>query len=180
MNLTTGGNAGPDKPHRSADAERPRPGYLLSGRLRISTVVLVVAFGFVWWVYDAYRPESKPIPAPQVVPPGFVPDPNYTWVPRTRLQRPPETVTETVTPTPTTTEPEATAPPGAPETPGPFLPPFLFPPPPPENDAPPAPGIGPPPVPGIGPPPPAPPPALAPPPPARSVAPGPTTPPPAR
>ena len=32
-----------------------------------------------------------------------MPDPNYTWVPRSRVQQPPATVT--VTPTPTTTAP---------------------------------------------------------------------------
>ena len=31
-------------------------------------------------------------PAPAVVPPGFVPDPNYTWVPRTQVRRPKEPV----------------------------------------------------------------------------------------
>ena len=69
--------------------------------MRTSTLVLIVAFLAVWWVYDTYRPEPAPKPpAPQVVPPGFVPDPNYTWVPRSRVQQPP--ATDTFTPTPTT------------------------------------------------------------------------------
>ncbi|ATA29261.1 hypothetical protein MLM_3206 [Mycobacterium lepraemurium] len=72
--------------------------------MRTSTFVLIVAFLLVWWVYDTYRPEPAPKPpAQQVVPPGFVPDPNYTWVPRSRLQQPPTTVT--YTPTPTSTPP---------------------------------------------------------------------------
>ena len=53
---------------------------------------LIVAFLAVWWVYDTYQPQPpahKP-PATQVVPPGFVPDPNYTWVPRSRVQQPPD------------------------------------------------------------------------------------------
>lgn len=87
---------------RSDDTGR-RWSHLFGGRVRTSTFVLIVAFLAVWWVYDTYRPEppAKP-PAPQVVPPGFVPDPNYTWVPRSRVQQPP---TVTVTPTPTTTAP---------------------------------------------------------------------------
>jgi len=87
---------------RSDDTGR-RWSHLFGGRVRTSTFVLIVAFLAVWWVYDTYRPEppAKP-PAPQVVPPGFVPDPNYTWVPRSRVQEPP---TVTVTPTPTTTAP---------------------------------------------------------------------------
>ena len=81
------------------DAAKRRPlSHLFGGRVRTSTVVLIVAFLALWWVYDTYRPApaSKP-PTQQVVPPGFVPDPNYTWVPRTRVQEP--------TPTPTTTTP---------------------------------------------------------------------------
>ena len=92
--------------HRD-DEERRWPNYMLGGRFRTSTLALIVAFLLVWWLYDTYRPHeptnSGPPPA-QVVPPGFVPDPNYTWVPRTRVEEPPST---TFTPTPTTT----TAPP---------------------------------------------------------------------
>nr|WP_082607537.1 hypothetical protein [Mycobacterium haemophilum] len=75
------------------------------GRIRVSTLALIVAFLAVWWVYSTYRtPEtSGGEPANQVVPPGFVPDPNYTWVQRSRVDQPPSTVT--VTSTVTTTSP---------------------------------------------------------------------------
>ena len=107
--------------HRD-DEERRWPNYMLGGRFRTSTLALIVAFLLVWWLYDTYRPHeptnSGPPPA-QVVPPGFVPDPNYTWVPRTRVEEPPST---TFTPTPTTT----TAPPSTtPTTPPPFVLPTL-------------------------------------------------------
>lgn len=86
------------------DADRRWPHYMFGGRVRTSTLVLIVAFFAVWWVYDTYRPEPAPKPpAQQVVPPGFVPDPNYTWVPRSRVQLPPPTAT--YTPTPTSTPP---------------------------------------------------------------------------
>jgi hypothetical protein len=88
---------------RGDEEGRRWPNYMF-GRMRTSTLVLIVAFLAVWWLYDTYRPEAAPKPpAPQVVPPGFVPDPNYTWVPRSKVQQPPPTVT--VTPTPTTTVP---------------------------------------------------------------------------
>ncbi|AIY49350.2 hypothetical protein [Mycolicibacterium fortuitum] len=76
------------------------------GRLRTSTVVLIVAFVALSWVQQEYRPAQPAAPAPgtQVVPPGFVPDPDYTWVPRTKLQTPRSTTpTETPEPTETTT-----------------------------------------------------------------------------
>lgn len=91
---------------RSDDTDKGWPGYVFGGRIRTSTLLLIVAFLAVWWVYDTYRPEPPPKPAaPQIVPPGFVPDPNYTWVPRTRVQ---ESPTETYTPTPSTTVPPST------------------------------------------------------------------------
>ena len=103
------------------DAERGWPGYLFGGHVRTSTVVLVVAFVAVWWVYDSnkHTQSSAPtqVPAAQVVPPGYVPDPNYTWVPRSRLQQPPTrtwtptTTTTTTTTTPPTTTTTTTAPP---------------------------------------------------------------------
>jgi len=100
-----------------ADEERSRwPTHLFGGRVRTSTVVLIAALLAVWWVYDAYRPAPAPKPlAPQVVPPGYVPDPDYTWVPRTRVQ-PPPTVRDTPTPTrrPTTTAPPPFTPPKLP------------------------------------------------------------------
>ena len=93
--------------------ERGWPGYLFGGHVRTSTVALIVAFLAVWWVYDTYRTPPQPssqVPATQVVPPGFVPDPNYTWVPRSRLQQPPPVVTPTPTPTTTPPPPPATTP----------------------------------------------------------------------
>jgi hypothetical protein len=133
------------------DAEHSWPGYLFGGRIRTSTVVLIVAFAALWWIYDYHRHSTESsttptqVPATQVVPPGFVPDPNYTWVPRSRLQQPPVTVTETWTQTitPTTTPPP---PPTTTEPPPPFgLPPIVLPPPfgpPATTTTPPPPGQG--------------------------------------
>jgi cytoskeletal protein RodZ len=133
------------------DVERGWPGYLFGGRIRTSTVVLIVAFAGLWWIYDAHQqaakssPTTTQVPATQVVPPGFVPDPNYTWVPRSRLQKPPPTVT--VTKTPTTTPPTTTTPmPATTTTTPPFgLPPIVLPPPfgPPATTTSPAPGPAP-------------------------------------
>jgi hypothetical protein len=83
------------------------------GRARVSTVVLIVAFVALFWVYHNFEPRPAPeTPPTAVVPPGFVPDPNYTWVPRTNVRRPKETLT-TETTTPTTTSPtETTTSPG--------------------------------------------------------------------
>ena len=81
------------------------PVYVLGGRLRTSTLALIVAFVAIWWIYETYEPAEEPppqVPASDVVPPGFIPDPAYTWVPRTYVQRPTST-----TPT-TTTEPSTT------------------------------------------------------------------------
>lgn len=108
------------------DNERRWPNYIFGGRMRTSTLALIVAFLLVWWLYDTYRPHepanSGPPPA-QVVPPGFVPDPNYTWVPRTRVEEPPAT---TFTPTPTTTTPPpTTTPPTTTTSPPPFVLPTL-------------------------------------------------------
>ena len=76
------------------------------GRMRVSTLVLIVAFIALFWVYHNFEPRSASTEAPTtaVVPPGFVPDPNYTWVPRTNV-RPKEPETTTTTTTPTTTSP---------------------------------------------------------------------------
>ena len=76
------------------------------GRMRVSTIVLVVAFLALFWVYHNFepKPEAPETPPTAVVPPGFVPDPNYTWVPRTNV-RPKEPETTTTTTTPTTTSP---------------------------------------------------------------------------
>lgn len=80
--------------------------YLFGGRVRVSTLGLLIAFVALYWVnqnYEAARPPAAPEQS-QIVPPGFVPDPNYTWVPRTNVQtRAPETTTGTTTTTTTTT-----------------------------------------------------------------------------
>jgi hypothetical protein len=119
---------------------------MFGGHVRTSTVVLVVAFLALWWVYDDHQQSTKAntkttqVPATQIVPPGFVPDPNYTWVPRTQVQAPPTT---TETPTQTTTTPP---PPTTTTTPPPpfGLPPIVLPPPfgPPATTTAPAPGPG--------------------------------------
>ncbi|WP_081288550.1 hypothetical protein [Mycobacterium asiaticum] len=101
--------------HKRRDKEERRaPSHLFGGRVRTSTLVLIVAFLALWWTYETYSPREEPrstTPPSQVVPPGFVPDPNYTWVPRTRVQQPNNatpTPTPTRTPTPTTTPPPTT------------------------------------------------------------------------
>jgi cytoskeletal protein RodZ len=89
------------------------------GRMRVSTIVLIVAFLALFWVYHNFepRPAATEAPTTAVVPPGFVPDPNYTWVPRTNVQ-PKESETTTTTTTPTTTSPtETTTSPGETTTP---------------------------------------------------------------
>jgi hypothetical protein len=121
---------------RSADEKRRWPSYMFGGRMRTSTLVLIVAFLAVWWVYSAYRPPEPPHRVP-LAPPGFIPDPNWTYVEKSRADQPPSTVT--VTPTPTTTEPPTpttTVPPSPTPTtttpPPPFVlptPPCLLPPP---------------------------------------------------
>jgi hypothetical protein len=85
------------------------------GRMRVSTLVLLVAFLALFWIYHNVEPAPPPEPpAPAVVPPGFVPDPNYTWVPRTNVRRPKEpeytTTTTTTTTSPTTTTTSPTSP----------------------------------------------------------------------
>ncbi|WP_082277125.1 hypothetical protein [Mycobacterium ostraviense] len=117
---------------KRADGARRAPSHLFGGRVRTSTVVLIVAFLAVWWTYDTYRPEPAPARPAQVVPPGFVPDPDYTWVPRDRVQPP---GTTTVRPPPTTTAPTTTEPTTQPPTTtattttAPWSPPCLLPPP---------------------------------------------------
>ena len=88
--------------HREGE-DRGWPNHLLWGRMRTSTFVLIVAFLGTWWLYEAYRPptEVPTEPATQVVPPGFVPDPEYTWVPRTKVQTPTTTTPTTTTLIPT-------------------------------------------------------------------------------
>ena len=92
------------------------PGYIFGGRMRTSTLALIVAFVGIGWLYETYEPPPQTpeqVPASEVVPPGFIPDPAYTWAPRTDVQR--------HTPTPTTTEtteaPSTSAPETTPTTP---------------------------------------------------------------
>jgi len=74
--------------------------------MRVSTIVLIVVFAALFWVYHNFEPRpATEAPPTAVVPPGFVPDPNYTWVPRTNVRRPKEPETTTTTTTPTTTSP---------------------------------------------------------------------------
>ena len=116
---------------RGDDEDQKWPNYVFGGRMRTSTLLLIVAFLATWWLYNTYRPEepAQSVPqTPQVVPPGFVPDPNYTWVPRSKVQQPPPTVT--YTPTPTTTEPPPPPPPTTTTTTTTTPPPFVLPTPP--------------------------------------------------
>lgn len=87
------------------------PNYIFGGRMRTSTAALILAFVALFWVNQTFQPAPTAAPQDQtrqVVPPGFVPDPNYTWVPRTNVQtRAPEYTTTT----PTTTMPTTTTPP---------------------------------------------------------------------
>lgn len=104
--------------------DRGWPKYLPGGRVRTSTAGLIVAFVALFSLYQNY---DEPAPAPRpaetaVVPPGFVPDPDYTWVPRTNVEeRPrtttPRTTTTTTTPTTTTTTPTTTTSPTTPTSP---------------------------------------------------------------
>ena len=95
---------------RCSDGDEKRwPGYVLGGRMRSSTLGLIVAFFLTSWLYETYKPPPpEPAPATQIVPPGFVPDPEYTWVPRTNVEVPRTTYPTTTRTTTTTTEPPTT------------------------------------------------------------------------
>ncbi|MCV7069176.1 hypothetical protein MJO55_08605 [Mycolicibacterium rufum] len=87
------------------------PNYIFGGRMRTSTAALILAFFALFWVNQNFQPapSQKPADQTQVVPPGFVPDPNYTWVPRTNVEtRAPESTTRTTTTRTTTTTPAPT------------------------------------------------------------------------
>lgn len=89
------------------------PKYLPGGRFRTSTVAMVIAFVALSWLQQTYQPPTPDAtPETAVVPPGFVPDPQYTWVPRTNVRtREPESDYTTTTTTTTTTSPtESTSP----------------------------------------------------------------------
>jgi len=111
---------------RSADETRGWPTYILGGRVRTSTAGLLLAFVALFWVNQSYQPEPAATQNQQVVPPGFLPDPNYTWVPRTNVQnREPElttTTTRTTTTTPTTSPSQPTDSPDDATTSGPATP----------------------------------------------------------
>lgn len=98
--------------------DRGWPRYLPGGRVRTSTAGLLIAFIALFWLYQVYEPPARApeVPATAVVPPGFVPDPDYTWVPRTQVQEPTPRTTTTTAPTTTTTSPTTTSP-TAPTTP---------------------------------------------------------------
>lgn len=68
---------------------RSWPDYILGGRLRTSTAALLISFFAILWLYETYETPPPPpqVPFSEVVPPGFVPDPNYTWAPRTDFQK---------------------------------------------------------------------------------------------
>jgi hypothetical protein len=85
------------------------PGYIINGRIRTSTAILLLAFFAISWLHNAYQPTPTAPTAPgtQMVP-GFPLDPAYTWVPRTYVQ--PTTTTTTPTTTTTETSPTETSP----------------------------------------------------------------------
>lgn len=89
--------------------QRGWPDYLFWGRIRTSTVGLIVAFLATWWLYETYQPPAPPpaVPTQDGGAPFMVPNPDYTWVPRTRIEEAPPTTT---TPTTTTTTPTTTTP----------------------------------------------------------------------
>jgi hypothetical protein len=108
---------------RASDRREGRgwPGYLFGGRVRTSTVVLLIAFFATWWIFETYQPAPAPpeqVPASDVVPPGFIPDPAYTWAPRTDVQQRPPAPTTTLPTTPPTTTPTSVGEVPAAPTPG--------------------------------------------------------------
>ena len=90
---------------RSDDGERRWPAYMFRGRVRTSTLALIVAFLALWWVYSVKTTDNAPAKTQTTktqvvpVPPGFKPDPDYTWVPRSEVQEPPSSITSTPTTT---------------------------------------------------------------------------------
>ena len=108
---------------RASDRREGRgwPGFLFGGRVRTSTVALLIAFFATWWIFETYQPAPAPpeqVPANEIVPPGFIPDPAYTWAPRTDVQQRPPTPTTTATTTPTPTTPTSAGEEPAAPTPG--------------------------------------------------------------
>ena len=101
---------------RSDGEHRDRSGHLFWGRVRTSTFVLLLAFFGTAWLYETYKPPEQPAQSTQVVPPGFVPDPAYTWVPRTKVWTTTPTTTRPPATTTTTPEPTTLAPGQSPQT----------------------------------------------------------------
>lgn len=95
------------------------PAYILGGRLRTTTAALLIAFCALWWLYETYEPAAPPaqVPASEVVPPGFIPDPDYTWAPRTDVQQRTPVTTTSTTPTTTTSTTPTTSPTTTPTSP---------------------------------------------------------------
>ncbi|GLP82728.1 hypothetical protein TUM20984_41480 [Mycobacterium antarcticum] len=88
--------------------DRGWPRYLPGGRIRTTTAAMAIAFLALSWVHQTYQPPTTaPTTETAVVPPGFMPDPAYTWVPRTNVETRLRTTT-TTTPTTTTTSPTDT------------------------------------------------------------------------
>lgn len=50
---------GTDLLQKVRDRQRT-PSHLFGGRVRTSTVVLIVAFFALWWTYATYRPHPEP------------------------------------------------------------------------------------------------------------------------
>ena len=48
-----------DKRSVTMTRERRWPSYMFGGRMRTSTLVLIVVFLLVWWIYDTYGPMSR-------------------------------------------------------------------------------------------------------------------------
>lgn len=99
--------------------DRGWPTYIINGRIRTSTAALIAAFFAITWLQNTYQPPAPTPAAPetaQVVPPGFMPDPEYTWVPRTYVQERPSTTTPTTTTTTTEPSPTETSPGETPST----------------------------------------------------------------
>jgi hypothetical protein len=105
---------------RQEDEEKRWPKYVFRGRLRTSTLALLVAFIALLWIQAHEQTGTSSSKTTTVAPPpppgytfdnrsggnrGYVPDPksDYTLVPRTQLQ--PPSTTAPPPPTTTTTSP---------------------------------------------------------------------------
>ena len=53
------------------DADQHWPNYMFGGRVRTSTLVLIIAFFATWWAYDTYRPAPTPSAHPAGRAPGL-------------------------------------------------------------------------------------------------------------